>query len=479
MGVLERLEPQKVFSYFEAISAIPHGSGNTAALAAWCMDFGAARGLERHLDAGGNVILIKPATPGYEAAPPVILQGHLDMVCEKEAGCTKDMAREGLELAVDGDDVLAVGTTLGGDDGIAVAMILAALDDDTLAHPRLEAVLTADEEIGMLGAAALDAAPLQGRTLINLDSEDEGIFTVSCAGGCTAASTLPVSRAPFAGAALRLSVAGLQGGHSGVEIHKGLANANVVLGRALRAAAAAAPLRLVSADGGQKDNAIPVSAEAVVVTADAAAVKAAVAALAAELAAEYRATDPGLRLEAAPAENAGLPMDGDSTGRCLCLLACAPGGVQAMSADIPGLVQTSLNLGILRTAEDGMTASFCVRSALDSQKRMVCDRLACLTAQLGGALELRGDYPGWAYRPDSPLRERMVAVFREQYGREPVIEAIHAGVECGLLAGKLPGLDCVSIGPALREIHTPRERMSISSVQRVWRFLVEVLRRSR
>lgn len=479
MSVLDHLEPSSVFRFFEELCAIPHGSRNTKAVSDWCVEFARKRGLEHYQDGANNVIIIGESAPGYEDAPPVILQGHLDMVCEREPGCGKDMAREGLDLAVDGDLVYAKGTTLGGDDGIAVAMALAILDDPSIPHPRLEVVLTTEEEIGMLGAAALDVTPLRGRQLLNLDSEEEGVFTVSCAGGSLTRCTLPVARAPFAGTALKIRVSGLVGGHSGAEIHQGRANADILLGRVLRAMAAGTELRLVSAEGGLKDNAIPVAAEAVAVAADADCAMAAAEALAAALKAEYRAADPELSVEVLPAETAEPPMDADSTRRALCLLSCAPNGVQEMSQDIPGLVQTSLNLGILETAETELSAAFCVRSSVASQKEMLHDRLRCLTEELGGTVDITGDYPAWEYRRDSALRERMVEVFREQYGHEPRIEAIHAGVECGLLCGKLPGLDCVSIGPNLTEIHTPREKMSVSSVRRVWDFVLEVLRRSK
>ena len=478
MRILEELEPKNVYRFFEEMCAIPHGSGNTKAISDWCVAFAKERGLEYHQDRLNNVILIKEATPGYENAGAVILQGHLDMVCEKAAGCQKDMAREGLDLAVDGDYVYAKDTTLGGDDGIAVAMALAILDDDSIPHPRLEAVFTVDEEIGMLGAVDIDVSPLRGKTLINLDSEDEGIFTVSCAGGNMTCCRLPVERTAFDGTALSIRVDGLQGGHSGVEIHKSRANACMVLGRALRAAGKAAPMRLIRADGGLKDNAIPALAEAQIVSADAAAAQQALAKLEDDLKTEYRVTDPGIHLGVEPCQASMTPMDDGSTARAVCLLTCVPNGVQVMSADIAGLVQTSLNLGILKTEETAMTASFCLRSSVDSEKQMLKDRLACLTEQLGGTVSFSGDYPGWAYLEDSPLRDRMVEVYREQYGSEPRVEAIHAGVECGMFSGQIPGLDAVSIGPDLREIHTPRERMSISSVQRVWKFLLEVLRRS-
>jgi len=479
MAVLDQLEPKNVFRFFEEMCAIPHGSYNTKAVSDWCVAFAKARGLEHYQDEMNNVILIKEASAGYEEAEPVILQGHLDMVCEKAPGCEKDMDREGLDLAVEGDYIYAEGTTLGGDDGIAVAMALAALDDDSLPHPRLEVILTTEEEVGMDGAMALDVSPIRGRKMLNLDSEAEGIFTVSCAGGSMAACGLPVARAPFGGDILRVRVEGLTGGHSGAEIHKGRANASMLLGRLLLAMAAETELRLVSADGGLKDNAIPVAAEAVVAAADGRKAKAAAERMAACFQVEYRRSDPMLTVTAEEAAAAWLPMDAASTERTLCLLACAPNGVQTMSQDIHGLVQTSLNLGILKTEENAVTASFCIRSSVDSEKEMLKDRLACLLAQLGGRVSFSGEYPGWAYRPDSPLRELMTEVYREQYGREPKVEAIHAGLECGLLAGKLPGLDCVSIGPDLLEIHTPREKMSISSVQRVWAFVREVLKRSK
>ena len=479
MAVLDQLEPKNVFRFFEQMCAIPHGSYNTKAVSDWCVAFAKERGLEHYQDEMNNVILIKEASAGYEEAQPVILQGHLDMVCEKAPGCEKDMAREGLDLAVEGDYIYAEGTTLGGDDGIAVAMALAALDDESLPHPRLEVILTTYEEVCMYCAMALYVSPIRGRKLLNLDSEAEGVFTVSCAGGSMAACGLPVARAPFGGDILRVRVAGLTGGHSGAEIHKGRANANMLLGRLLRAMAAETELRLVSADGGLKDNAIPVAAEAVVAAEDGRKAKAAAERMAACFQTEYRRSDPMLTVTAEEAAAAWQPMDASSTERTVCLLACAPNGVQTMSQDIHGLVQTSLNLGILKTGENAVTASFCIRSSVDSEKEMLKDRLACLLAQLGGGVSFSGEYPGWAYRPDSPLRELMTEVYREQYGREPKVEAIHAGLECGLLAGKLPGLDCVSIGPDLLEIHTPREKMSISSVQRVWAFVREVLKRSK
>lgn len=477
MPILEKLQPQAVFAQFEQLCAIPHGSGNTKAISDYLVRFAAARGLRHIQDEYNNVVIFCPGTPDYEAAAPVILQGHMDMVCETAPDCTKDMAREGLDLFVDGDTIGARGTTLGGDDGIAVAMALAILDADDIPHPPLEVVLTVDEETGMLGADALDASVLQGRTMLNLDSEDEGILTVSCAGGNVSVCTLPVTRAAFPGTALTVTVGGLLGGHSGAEIDKGRGNANLLMGRVLYAVSERTPLRLVSVAGGLKDNAIPRESRAVIIVTDAAAAQAAISDMDAALRHEYAAADPDVFARSDAAQPQQLPMDETSTQRAACMLCCLPNGVQAMSRDIPGLVQTSLNLGILTTDANTVQASFCVRSSVATQKEMLVARLRCLMVQLGGSVDVSGDYPAWEYRKDSPLRERMIDVFREQYGHDPKVEAIHAGVECGLFAGKLPGLDCVSFGPDLTEIHTCRERMHIASVQRVWRYTLEVLRR--
>lgn len=477
MGVLDHLAPQGVFHFFEELCSMPHGSGNTKEISDYLVRFAAARGLEHYQDAVNDVIIIKPASAGYEEAPAVILQGHMDMVCEKAPDCAKDMAKEGLDLAVEGDTVLAKGTTLGGDDGIAVAMMLALLDDDSIPHPRLECVITVDEETGMDGARALDVSPLRGRTMINLDSESEGVFTVSCAGGNRSSCTLPVSREPFAGTALTVTAEGLLGGHSGAMIDTGRGNSSMLLGRVLRALGAPESWRLVSVEGGLKDNAIPVRSQAVVVCADPAAAEAACAAVAADMQKEYAAVDPDLRITVAPCGNAALPMDADSTRRVVCLLTCAPNGVQAMSSDIKGLVETSLNLGILFTEDDAVTARFSVRSSVESRKTMITDRLRCLTALLGGTVEVVGDYPGWEYLRTSPLRDLMSTVFAEQYGYAPKIEAIHAGLECGLFSAKLPGLDCVSLGPDMENIHTFRERLYIASTERLWKLVLEVLRR--
>ncbi len=484
--MLEYVMPISVFRYFEALCSIPHGSRNTKTLSDFCVAFAESYHLEHWQDSANNVVIVSPAYPGYEDAETIILQGHLDMVCEKESWSRIDMERDALELKMDGDFLSANGTTLGGDDGIAIAMMLAILQETNIPHPRLECVMTADEEIGMLGAAAFDASRLRGRRMLNLDSEEEGIFTAGCAGGCTAVCALSPRWESASGAdALHISVRGLTGGHSGIEIQKGRANANVLLGRILQAAAKESPIRLVRVSGGRKDNAIPVSADAELVTPEPLSVRRAILECAKALQAEFKATDPGLSIEVVDSV-AVMCMDADFTKRAIRFLLSAPNGVQSMSADLPGLVQTSLNLGILRTEPQAVTASFCVRSSDAKEKAALLERLRTLTEGGGrkkggasGEMRVTGDYPAWKYEPFSPIRSLCADVFRDLYRTEPKIEAVHAGLECGYFADKIRGLDCVSFGPDLLDIHTPRERMRISSVQRVWRFLLEVLKRAK
>lgn len=476
MRTLETLQPSSVFSYFEDLCAIPHGSGNTKAISDYCVAFAKAQGLRWLQDELNNVVIFKPGTAGYEDAPAVMLQGHLDMVAEKDADCPLDMSRDGLSLFIDGDWIGARGTTLGGDDGIAVAMALAVLESRDLPHPPIEAVFTVDEEVGMEGAAGLDAAPLTSRILLNIDSEDEGVFTVSCAGGLRANCSIPYSETACEMPCFALTIEGLKGGHSGVEINQGRGNSNMLMGRVLNLLRAAIPaLRLVSVAGGQKDNAIPLSTKAILaLPADADAADL-VARLQADLSNEYAGSDPGVRVTLTAAQPAAATMDLESTGRVIDFLTLVPDGVHAMSMDIPGLVQTSSNLGVLHTENGMLTACSAIRSSVSSQKHMIYDRICALVSRLGGTVSYTGDYPGWQYRRQSPLRDTAVAVFQAECGYAPKVEAIHAGLECGLLADKLPGLDAISFGPDMRDIHTSRERLSISSTQRTWNFLCALL----
>ena len=473
---LAGLVPAAVFGYFEEICAIPHGSRNTKKLSDYLVGFAQAHNLRYIQDEMNNVILFAPGTCGMEDHAPVILQGHIDMVCEKEATCPIDMAAEGLDVTHDGTCVYARGTTLGGDDGIAAAMALALLADDTIPHPPLEVVMTTEEEIGLLGATAIDLSQLKGRTLINLDSETEGVFTVSCAGGCTACITLPVERRAVYGPCIRLTVDGLKGGHSGADIHLQRANADKIMGQFMSRIQKIMPLCLTSFSGGTKDNAIPRSCQANLVAMGINLER--INDIAADLQAEVRANydEPDATVQAFDVDAlGGNSLSTESTAKVISLLCSAPNGVQKWSADIEGLVQTSLNLGIAKLG-DRFSATFSVRSSVNSEKQEVLDQLKALAEMLEGTYSQDGEYPAWEYRKESHLRDTMVRIYREMFGGKPKVEAIHAGLECGLFCQKLEGLDCVSIGPQMYDIHTTRERLEIASTERVWNFLLEVLK---
>lgn len=480
MGVLSGIEPTSVFRYFEEICSIPHGSGNTKQISDYCVRFANEHGLRYIQDGSNNVIIFKDGTAGYENSEPVIVQGHLDMVCEKTSDCPIDFEKDGLTLRVEDGIISADGTTLGGDDGIAIAYALAILDADDIPHPPLEAVFTVDEETGMYGAVDLDCSPLKARTMLNIDSEEEGVLLVSCAGGVSAACHLPVSREEAGGVEATLEISGLTGGHSGVEIDKGRANANVLLGRVLNELSKEVAYQLISASGGLKDNAIPreASAKLVINPEEVPALEKLTKKYHKIFADEYRSADPELSLKVSfGGEGNFRTMDENSKKRTVSALVNLPGGIQRMSVDIPGLVQTSLNMGILKTADDEVVMSYAVRSSVGTEKEEVLSRLNNLMDLLGGTVECAGDYPAWEYKRDSRLRDLMTEVFEQQYGRKPSVEAIHAGLECGLFAGKLPGLDCVSFGPDMKDIHTTKERMDIASVQRTWTYVLEILKR--
>lgn len=477
MGVLSGLTPKNVFSYFEKICSIPHGSYHTKAISDYLVSFAHERGLAYRQDETNNVIIWKAATPGYENAPTVMIQGHMDMVCEKDSDCAKNMDTEGLDLFVDGDLIGAKGTTLGGDDGIALAMGLAILDSENIPHGPLECVFTVDEEVGMTGAHALNVSDLCAKYLINIDSEKEKVLTVSCAGSCRTACVIPVEREAFNGNNYAITVAGLTGGHSGMEIQKGLASSNVVIGRVLYEMSKTTELRIISINGGTKDNAIPRETTAIVSAKDGVALISVAERLTEELKAEYRATDRGISVAFSETSSDILPMNKACTDKVITLLHCSPNGVQEMSAEVSGLVQTSLNMGRLSSNQNTVTAYYMVRSSINSQKEAVTSRLESLTSVLGGSTRTLTSYSAWEYRPNSYLRNVMEQVYLEQYGEEPRIEAIHGGLECGILSGKMPELDCISICPDITDMHTPRERLHIASTQRTWTLLLETLKR--
>ena len=477
-NILAGLEPAAVFGYFEQICAIPHGSRNTKPISDYLVGFAKEHGLRYIQDEANNVILFKGGSAGYEDHALVIIQGHMDMVCEKEPDCAIHFETDGLDLAHDGTDIFAHGTTLGGDDGIAVAYALAILADDSIPHPPLEIVITVDEEIGMLGADVIDLSELKGRTLINIDSEDEGVLTVSCAGGATAEITRALARHTVYGPCVKLKVDGLAGGHSGVEIHKNRANANKVMGQFLDAIRQVMPVCLTSIAGGSKDNAIPRSCEANLVAMGLELTK--INDIAAELQEKIRKeyNDPEATVEAFSSDAlGGNALSTEDSAKVIGLLCAVPNGVQAMSQDIEGLVQTSLNLGILRLNNEGLSMTFSVRSSVNQEKEELIAELQKTAALFDAEYSQMGTYPAWEYRKDSPLRDLMVSTFEDLFGKTPEVVAIHAGLECGLLGEKLPGLDCVSYGPNMQDIHTSREKLNIASTARMWEYLLEVLKK--
>ena len=478
MAVLENCEPKRVFHYFEEICKIPHGSGNTRQISDYLVQFAKDHDLKYIQDEMNNVVIYKPGTAGYENAPTVIVQGHMDMVCEKRPDVDHDFTKDGLNLSVEGDYVSANGTTLGGDDGIAVAYGLALLESDTIAHPPLEVFITVDEEIGLLGAVGFDCSVLKGRRFINLDSEAEGSLWISCAGGLSGISHIPVTRLEAKGEKLTVKISGLMGGHSGAEIDKNRANANSLLGKFLHGLDAKAGSELISVQGGQKDNAITREsiAELLTVKENVEAVKEYAASMQTAWREEYTGTDEGITVTVTEeGEQDAKVLHPTSKEKVVFFLVNVPYGVQKMSGTIKGLVETSTNIGILKTSENEVLGSSSIRSSVETARDALSDKIEYLTEFLGGEYERQGVYPAWEYRKDSPLRDKMVEVYEEMYGQKPNVVAIHAGLECGLFYKKMEGLDCVSLGPDMKDIHTSEEVLSISSTERVWKYLVKVL----
>ena len=480
MAVLTGLKPEKVFAYFEKLCAVPHGSGNTKAISDMCVGFAKELGLRYRQEPCNNLIIWKDASPGYETSEHIILQGHIDMVCAKTDDCTKDMKTEGLDLRTDGQWVWADKTSLGADNGIAVAMILAIMADDTLPHPPLEAVFTVDEEVGMDGAFALDCSDLKSKRLLNLDSEIEGVFTVSCAGGMRADCLLPGKPEAAAGMdGYTVTIAGLKGGHSGGDIHLGRGNANQLMGRVLYSAMERfRGLRLAAVSGGQFDNVICSRCDATVAlpAGHGADFEAFIREFDATLKNEYAGCDDGVTVscEAAAADTA---VSAETTSVMLHTLLALPQGVQAMNVDFPGLVQTSLNLGVLRLAEDGLHITFSIRSCIASQKEMLAQRVHAIVEFAGGSVTERGKYPGWQYVRQSHFRDTVLEAYHDITGKDGIIEATHGGLECGLFIEKIPGLDAISMGPEMHDVHSVRERLNAASTERTYELLCEALKR--
>ena len=477
-NVLAGLQPQLVFKYFEEISQIPRGSGNEKEISDYLRKFGEDLGLETIQDEALNIIIRKPATKGYENAPGVVLQGHMDMVCEKNKGTNHDFTKDPLQLRIDGDYIYATDTTLGADNGIAVAMGLAVLASNDIEHPALEVLVTVDEEAGMSGAMALDGNLVKGKYILNLDSEEEGHLLVSCAGGVTALSTIPVefTDADSSKVSYSLEIKGLLGGHSGMDIIKQRANSNKLLGRLLNLISI--DFDLAKVEGGSKNNAIPRESDCVLMInpSDKETFISDVERITATFKHEFSTSDPGLEVICKETTAPAKVLNCDSKSRVISMLNIIPNGIQTMSMDIENLVESSTNIGVLRTTDSAVTFECAVRSSVGSLKTDITNRMELLTKQLNGTLQLISDYPAWEYAKNSQLEKMCIDAYKNLTGNEPIIMALHAGLECGLLLEKMPHAEAISFGPNMYDVHTPNEHLSISSTENTWKFLLAVLK---
>ena len=476
MNPLQNTEPKEVFKWFYEISQVPRGSGNERAISDFLVKFAKDRNLEVHQDKAMNVIIKKPGTAGYEKSPTVIIQGHMDMVCEKDASSNHDFLKDPIKFVVKGEMLYADKTTLGGDDGIAVAYALTVLDSKDIPHPPLEVLITTEEETGMGGAMALTDEHLQGTRLLNIDSEEEGVFLVSCAGGANIHVFFDIKKEAAKGKFLKITVGGLLGGHSGIEINKQRANSIKLLGRILYNIKQNEKINIVEISGGSKHNAIAKDAHAVIAAENTEAVLKIVEKMTADFKGEYRAVDKLLTVTANETQNpSGQMFTKELTLNLIDFMASIPNGVQYMSMEIHGLVQTSLNNGVLEEIDGKIKFTTSVRSSVKSALDEIVDILRIQAERCGAEFSKVSEYPAWEYSPDSPVRDAAVNVYKKLNNKEPLITAIHAGLECGLLKKTLPKVDAISFGPNLYDVHTPNEHMEIASVERVWKFLLAYL----
>lgn len=480
MAVLENLEPKEVFHFFEELCAIPHGSYHTKKISDYCVDFARERGLNVVQDSLNNIIIKKPGTEGYESSEPVIIQGHLDMVCAKTADSTHDFEKDGLQIYVEDGFIKAKDTSLGGDDGIAIAMALALLDSKDIPHPPIEAVFTVEEEVGMDGAKGLDLTQLDGRKLINIDSEEEGILTIGCAGAIMCEAKIPIHREKKSGSLIRIRVHGLLGGHSGSEIHKQRGNAHKMLGRLLNRIVKEVPADLVEMEGGQQDNVISLDSVAEILVPVECVEK--VLSMTEEMKAiwdvEFMGEEPGLKVETTVSHDSTIDVcDKDSTRRVIAFLVTCPNGVIEYSRKLAGLVETSLNIGVVETASNYVRTVHMLRSSVDSRNQQLWEVFEQCVSLVGGETLFKSQYPAWPLKLDSELQDIMHDTYVDMYQKEPEVSTIHAGLECALFFVLRPDLDCVSFGPNVYDVHSFNEKLDIESTRRCWEYLKEVLKR--
>ncbi len=473
---LSGIQPERVFGYFEEICHVPRGSGNTAPIAEYCVEFAKKHSLEYIRDDADNVVIFKPASSGYEGSPPIILQGHLDMVCQKEKDLEKDFEKTGPVPYIDGDRIRAKGTTLGADNGIACAIILAVLEDKNAAHPPIEAVFTSDEEIGMIGAEKLSCGALRGKRMINLDAEDFGKLTVSCAGGSDFKMLIPIKREKVSAKYAEITLKGLKGGHSGIEIAGGRVNANLLAGRILNYVRKIAEFDIISIDGGDKGNAIPCACTVRLALSDSEGFKEKAESYIDTIRTELAAREPGFSADVMVGEEKELSaISRDMREKLIFMLLCAPNGVVEMSAEIENLTETSLNLGIVKTEENSITLLFTLRSNKRSALEFLEERLFEFSSCVKCSVETSGRYDPWEYKAESELQMLYKQVFTETCGYEPEVAAIHAGLECAVFSKKIQDLDCIAIGPDIKDAHTVSESLGIKSVEMIYKQVLRIL----
>ncbi len=481
MSVLSGIKPEKVFEYFEEICSIPHGSGNTKQISDYLRAFAVNKGLRVNQEPCGNVVIYKNASEGYENSPTVCLQGHIDMVCEKASDSRHNFKKDPLPIAVMDDEVFSRGTTLGADDGIAAAMMLAILDSDEYEHPALEAVFTVDEETGMDGAKLLNYSSIRSRRVINLDTGEEGMFYISCAGGLRGNVSLPVDMKEHTGIEYDVVISGLHGGHSGEKIDRYYANAIVLMGRLLRFLQQRMKFRIMSLSGGLMDNAIPREAgcHILVSNENSTTFEQTIAEFERIVKYEYRANEKNLMIYCENlGENTARVLRNESAKRVMYLLTAMPDGVIKMCRDEgqEDLVETSLNFGIMRLSDERFTLEAGVRSSISSEKYALSTKLRVIAEAVGAEYTEKGDYPAWEYNEDSYLLPMLIRLYESAYGQSPVVRGIHAGLECGVIYNALKPVDIVSFGPTIMRAHTPKETLSISSTQRTFDLLLSLIK---
>lgn len=462
--------------YFEEISAIPRASYHEEKISEYLVNFARERGLEYYCDKVGNVLINMPASKGRENEPPILFQGHTDMVCEKNEGVEHDFSKDPLKLYVKDGWLRAKGTTLGADNGVAVAVMLALLDGEAESHRAMQCLFTVSEEVGLDGAKVFDYSRIYARKMINMDSADENLITAGCAGGLRSNLDIPVSREDVDGISLKISIKGLFGGHSGEDIHRGRANANKLMGRILAACLTEhQTLRLVSVSGGTKENAIPRESEAVVVCYDASKLTDTVNRISREIGAELCADDSAFNVRIEQINDRVKAMTAESTQKVIFFMSTVSNGVFERSGELSGIVEYSRNLGVLRTREDTVEAVLNTRSARDSQIDCSVREIDLYAKMLSGSSKHYNRYPGWVYAERSKIREEYSEVFERLYGKKPVVEVIHAGLECGIIKAAIPDMDMISCGPVVVNLHSPDEALDLASFERFFNVIISLI----